>query len=48
MFFNETNSNKVNTITLDNNVYFDETNKVNINDGDSNLWDPKDMREPSV
>ncbi|PKC11543.1 hypothetical protein RhiirA5_412959 [Rhizophagus irregularis] len=32
MFFNEKNPSKVNTVTLDNNVYFGEANEVNKHD----------------
>ncbi|RIA94524.1 hypothetical protein C1645_817896 [Glomus cerebriforme] len=35
-FFNEVNPTKVNTVTSDDDVYFDETNKDNMHDGDSN------------
>ncbi|PKY48958.1 hypothetical protein RhiirA4_404905, partial [Rhizophagus irregularis] len=34
--FNEVNPTKVNTVTSNDDVYFDETNEVNTHDGDSN------------
>ncbi|CAB4378408.1 unnamed protein product [Rhizophagus irregularis] len=38
MFFNEVNPTKVNTVTSNNDVYFDETNEVNTHDSDSNSY----------
>ena len=39
MFFNEANPTKVNTVTSDDDVYFDEANEVDMHDGDSNSDD---------
>ncbi|PKY57631.1 hypothetical protein RhiirA4_478825 [Rhizophagus irregularis] len=36
MFFNETNSSKVNTVTSNDDVYFSEANKINKHDSDPN------------
>jgi len=36
MFFNEANPNKVNTVTSDDDVYFDETNEANTDDAGPN------------
>jgi hypothetical protein len=43
MFFNEVNPTKVNTVTSNDDVYFDETNEVNTDDGDSNLCNEKTL-----
>ncbi|PKC69806.1 hypothetical protein RhiirA1_455579 [Rhizophagus irregularis] len=47
MFFNEVNPTKVNTVTSNDDVYFDQINEVSMHDSDSNLYNDNSNSDDS-